>query len=137
MRFSQKKKKSMLTTIPIIKDNAFDYSNLVTWISPSMKSYTWLVFIPIVIFIISAVSNGANLTDGIDGLAAGSSAIIVLALGVFAWVSGNLIFSDYLNIMYIPKVGEVVIFCSSLLRCADWFFMVQHLPSNSIYGRYW
>ena len=106
-------KKSTLTTIPLFKDNAFDYSNLLGWISPDLKEYTWIIFIPIVVFIIVAVSNGANLTDGIDGLAAGSSAIMVLALGIFAWVSGNLIFSDYLNIMYIPNVGEVVIFVAA------------------------
>tara|TARA_B100001029_G_scaffold179723_1_gene190560 strand:+ start:145 stop:1368 length:1224 start_codon:yes stop_codon:yes gene_type:complete len=127
-------KKSMLTTIPIIKDNAFDYSDLVTWISPSLKRYTWVVFIPIVIFIISAVSNGANLTDGIDGLAAGSSAIMVLALGVFAWVSGNLIFSDYLNIMYIPEVGEVVIFVAAFSGALIGFLWFNTYPATVFMG---
>ena len=97
--------KSTETTIPFVKDNVFNYSDLITWIDPSLESYTWIVFIFFVVLIIAAVSNGANLTDGLDGLAAGSSAIIVLTLGVFTWVSGNIIFSDYLNIMYIPRVG--------------------------------
>ena len=131
--FNQEKK-STLTTIPIIKDNAFDYSDLVTWISPSMKSYTWVVFIPIVIFILTAVSNGANLTDGIDGLAAGSSAIVVLALGLFAWVSGNLIFSDYLNIMYIPNVGEVVIFVAAFSGALIGFLWFNAYPATVFMG---
>ena len=131
--FNQEKK-STLTTIPIIKDNAFDYSDLVTWISPSMKRYTWVVFIPIVIFILTAVSNGANLTDGIDGLAAGSSAIMVLALGLFAWVSGNLIFSDYLNIMYIPNVGEVVIFVAAFSGSLIGFLWFNAYPATVFMG---
>ena len=94
---------STKTTIPSVKDNEFDYADLLTWMGDNYKTYAWLIFIPIVVFIITAVSNGANLTDGIDGLAAGTSAIIVLTLGIFAWVSGNIIFSDYLNIMYIPR----------------------------------
>ena len=131
--FNQEKK-STLTTIPLIRDNAFDYSDLVTWISPSMKSYTWMVFIPIVIFILTAVSNGANLTDGIDGLAAGSSAIMVLALGLFAWVSGNLIFSDYLNIMYIPNVGEVVIFVAAFSGALIGFLWFNTYPATVFMG---
>jgi phospho-N-acetylmuramoyl-pentapeptide-transferase len=127
-------KKSTLTTIPLIKDNAFDYSDLVTWISPAMKRYTWAVFIPIVIFILTAVSNGANLTDGIDGLAAGSSAIIVLALGLFAWVSGNSIFSDYLNIMYIPNVGEVVIFVAAFSGSLIGFLWFNAYPATVFMG---
>ena len=131
--FNQEKK-STLTTIPLIRDNAFDYSDLVTWISPSMKIYTWVVFIPIVIFILTAVSNGANLTDGIDGLAAGSSAIMVLALGLFAWVSGNLIFSDYLNIMYIPNVGEVVIFVAAFSGALIGFLWFNTYPATVFMG---
>ena len=100
------KDKDMLTTIPFVKKNEFNYSTLISWAGENYKSYVWLIFIPIVIFIITAVSNGANLTDGIDGLAAGTSAIIGLTLAIFAWVSGNVIFSDYLNIMYIPKIGR-------------------------------
>lgn len=107
--------KSTKTTIPFVKDNVFNYSDLITWIHPSLESYTWIVFIFFVVLIIAAVSNGANLTDGLDGLAAGSSAIIVLTLGVFSWVSGNIIFSEYLNIMYIPRVGEITIFIGALV----------------------
>jgi phospho-N-acetylmuramoyl-pentapeptide-transferase len=128
------KKKSTLTTIPLFKDNAFDYSNILNWISPGLKKYTWIVFIPIVVFIIIAVSNGANLTDGIDGLAAGSSAIMVLALGIFAWVSGNLIFSDYLNIMYIPNVGEVVIFVAALSGALIGFLWYNTYPATVFMG---
>lgn len=127
-------KKSTLTTIPLVKDNAFDYSDLLSWISPSLKEYTWLIFIPIVIFIIIAVTNGANLTDGIDGLAAGSSVIMVLALGIFAWVSGNLIFSDYLNIMYIPNVGEVVIFVASFSGALIGFLWYNTYPASVFMG---
>ncbi|MDG1291490.1 MAG: phospho-N-acetylmuramoyl-pentapeptide-transferase [Flavobacteriaceae bacterium] len=127
-------KKSTLTTIPLFKDNAFDYSDLLTWISPDLKKYTWAVFIPIVVFIIVAVSNGANLTDGIDGLAAGSSAIMVLALGIFAWVSGNLIFSNYLNIMYIPKVGEVVIFVAAFSGALIGFLWYNTYPATVFMG---
>ncbi|NCP90923.1 MAG: phospho-N-acetylmuramoyl-pentapeptide-transferase, partial [Flavobacteriales bacterium] len=99
--------KSTKTTIPFFKENEFDYADLITWIHPGLDKYAWVIFILLSIFIITAVSNGANLTDGIDGLAAGTSAIIVLTLGIFAWVSGNIIFSDYLNIMYIPRVEEI------------------------------
>ena len=127
-------KKSTLTTIPLFKDNAFDYSSLLSWISPDLKKYTWIIFIPIVVFIIVAVSNGANLTDGIDGLAAGSSAIMVLALGVFAWVSGNLIFSDYLNIMYIPNVGEVVIFVAAFSGALIGFLWFNAYPATVFMG---
>jgi len=107
--------KSTKTTIPFVKGNEFDYASLITWISPNLEKYAWIVFIIVVIFIITAVSNGANLTDGIDGLAAGTSAIIVLTLGIFAWVSGNIIFSDYLNIMYIPRVEEITIYIASFI----------------------
>jgi phospho-N-acetylmuramoyl-pentapeptide-transferase len=127
-------KKSTLTTIPLFKDNEFDYSDLISWISEDLKAYTWMVFIPIVVFIIVAVSNGANLTDGIDGLAAGSSAIMVLALGIFAWVSGNLIFSDYLNIMYIPKVGEVVIFVAAFTGALIGFLWFNTFPATIFMG---
>ena len=127
-------KKSTQTTIPLFKYNAFDYSSLLTWISPDLEKFTWLVFIPIVIFILVAVSNGANLTDGIDGLAAGSSAIMVLALGLFAWVSGNLIFSDYLDIMYIPNVGEVVIFVAAFIGALIGFLWFNTYPAQVFMG---
>ncbi|MBH46469.1 MAG: phospho-N-acetylmuramoyl-pentapeptide-transferase [Flavobacteriaceae bacterium] len=127
-------KKSTLTNIPLFKDNAFDYADLLRWISPELEKYTWLVFIPIVVFIIMAVSNGANLTDGIDGLAAGSSAIMVLVLGIFAWVSGNLIFSDYLNILYIPNVGEVVIFVAAFSGALIGFLWYNTYPASVFMG---
>ena len=111
---SKKDIKASLTTIPLLKNNEFDYYNLIGWLGINSK-YTWLVFIPIIIFIITAVSNGANLTDGIDGLAAGISAIIVFTLAVFSFVSGNINFASYLNIMYIPNVGEIVVFISAFL----------------------
>jgi phospho-N-acetylmuramoyl-pentapeptide-transferase len=128
--------KSTKTTIPFVKDNEFDYADLITWIHPSLESYAWIVFVLIAIFIIAAVSNGANLTDGIDGLAAGTSAIIALTLGIFAWVSGNIIFSDYLNIMYIPRVEEITIFLAAFVGALIGFFVVQYLSSPSLYGRY-
>ncbi len=126
--------KSTETTIPFVKDNAFNYSDLITWIDPSLESYTWIVFIFFVVLIIAAVSNGANLTDGLDGLAAGSSAIIVLTLGVFTWVSGNIIFSDYLNIMYIPRVGEITIFIGAFVGALVGFLWYNTYPAQVFMG---
>jgi phospho-N-acetylmuramoyl-pentapeptide-transferase len=126
--------KSTATTIPFVKNNEFDYASLISWINPSLANYAWLIFIPIVIFIVTAVSNGANLTDGIDGLAAGSSAIIVLTLGVFAWVSGNIIFSDYLNIMYIPRSGEMTIFISAFAGALVGFLWYNTFPAQVFMG---
>lgn len=126
--------KSTATTIPFVKNNEFDYSSLITWINPALKNYAWLIFIPIVIFIVTAVSNGANLTDGIDGLAAGSSAIIVLTLGIFAWVSGNIFFSDYLNIMYIPRSGEMTIFISAFAGSLVGFLWYNTYPAQVFMG---
>ena len=125
---------STKTTIPFVKGNEFDYADLVTWINPDWKSYAWLLFIPIVIFIITAVSNGANLTDGIDGLAAGTSAIIVLTLGIFAWVSGNIIFSDYLNIMYIPRVEEITIYIAAFVGALIGFLWYNTYPAQVFMG---
>ena len=127
-------KKSTLTTIPMLKGNEFDYADLLTWISPKLSTYAWLIFIPIVVFIVISVSNGANLTDGIDGLAAGSSAIMVIALGIFAWVSGNLIFSKYLNIMYIPNVGEVVVFIAAFMGSLIGFLWYNTYPASVFMG---
>ena len=126
--------KSTETTIPFVKDNVFNYSDLITWIHPSLESYTWIVFIFFVVIIIAAVSNGANLTDGLDGLAAGSSAIIVLTLGVFSWVSGNIIFSEYLNIMYIPRVGEITIFIGALVGALVGFLWYNTYPAQVFMG---
>ncbi len=129
-----KEEKSTTTTIPFFKNNEFDYADLITWINPSLVNYAWLIFIPIVIFIVTAVSNGANLTDGIDGLAAGSSAIIVLTLGIFAWVSGNIIFSDYLNIMYIPRSGEMTIFITAFAGSLVGFLWYNTYPAQVFMG---
>jgi len=126
--------KSTRTTIPFLKNNEFNYSDLLTWIHPNLEKYTWIVFIFFVVLILTAVSNGANLTDGIDGLAAGSSAIIVLTLGVFTWVSGNIIFSDYLNIMYIPRVEEITIFIAAFVGALVGFLWYNTYPAQIFMG---
>lgn len=131
--FSEEKK-STITTIPMVKGNEFDYVSLISWISPKLEKYGWIIFIAVVIFIITAVSNAANLTDGIDGLAAGTSVIIVMALGVFTWVSGNLIFSDYLNIMFIPRVGEVTVFIAAFTGSLIGFLWYNTFPANVFMG---
>ena len=125
--------KSTITTIPLLKNNEFDYAYLIDWI-PGAETWAWIIFIPVVVFIITAVSNGANLTDGIDGLAAGSSAIMVFTLGVFAWVSGNVIFSDYLNIMYIPDAGEITIFVAAFLGSLIGFLWYNTFPAQVFMG---
>ncbi len=125
--------KATLTTIPLLKNNEFNYHTLIEWLGIGSQ-YTWLIFIPIVIFIITAVSNGANLTDGIDGLAAGTSAIIVFALAVFSWVSGNVNFASYLNIMYIPNVGEIVVFISAFLGSLIGFLWFNTYPAEIFMG---
>ena len=125
--------KATLTTIPLLKNNEFNYHTLIEWLGIGSQ-YTWLIFIPIVIFIITAVSNGANLTDGIDGLAAGTSAIIVFALVVFSWVSGNVNFASYLNIMYIPNVGEIVVFISAFLGALIGFLWFNTYPAEIFMG---
>ena len=125
--------KASLTTVPLFKNNQFDYYSLIKW-SGLNKKYTWLIFIPIVIFIITAVSNGANLTDGIDGLAAGSSAIIVFVLAIFSFVSGNVNFASYLNILYIPNVGEIVVFISAFLGALIGFLWFNAYPAEIFMG---
>ena len=132
-RFSEAEK-STKTTIPFVKNNEFDYANLLTWMGEWTRDYVWLFFVIVVIFIITAVSNGANLTDGIDGLAAGSSAIIVLALAIFAWVSGNIIFADYLNVMYIPNSGEITIFISAFVGALVGFLWYNTYPAQVFMG---
>ncbi|MEC8211538.1 MAG: phospho-N-acetylmuramoyl-pentapeptide-transferase [Bacteroidota bacterium] len=126
--------KSTKTTIPLLKNNEFDYADVITWIDESWSVYAWLVFIPFVIFIVTAVSNGANLTDGIDGLAAGTATLIVLVLGAFAWVSGNIIFSDYLNVMYIPDVSELVIFIAAFAGGLVGFLWYNTYPAQVFMG---
>lgn len=126
--------KSTKTNIPFLKGNELDYADLITWIDPSLAKYAWLIFIPIVIFIVTAVSNGANLTDGIDGLAAGSSAIIVVTLGIFAWISGNFIFSNYLSVMNIPRVGEATIFIAAFAGSLIGFLWYNTYPAQVFMG---
>ncbi|MFS4469641.1 phospho-N-acetylmuramoyl-pentapeptide-transferase [Maribacter sp. 2210JD10-5] len=126
--------KSTMTTVPFFKNNEFDYSNFIGWAGEGAKEYAWLIFIPIIILIVTAVSNGANLTDGIDGLAAGTSAIIVFTLGVFALVSGNIIFSDYLDIMYIPRVGELLIFITAFVGALVGFLWYNTFPAQVFMG---
>ncbi|WP_284651502.1 phospho-N-acetylmuramoyl-pentapeptide-transferase [Flavobacterium terrisoli] len=126
--------KSTTTTIPFMKNNELDYAQIIAWTGEGYQNWAWLVFIPIVIFIITAVSNGANLTDGIDGLAAGTSAISVLALGIFTFVSGNVILSGYLDIMYIPNSGEMTVFISAFVGALIGFLWYNSYPASVFMG---
>jgi phospho-N-acetylmuramoyl-pentapeptide-transferase len=126
--------KSTATTIPFFKNNEFDYAELLAWTGEGYEKWAWLIFIPVVIFIITAVSNGANLTDGIDGLAAGTSAVSVLALGIFTFVSGNIIFSNYLNIMYIPNSGEMTVFIAAFVGSLIGFLWYNSYPASVFMG---
>lgn len=126
--------KSTATTIPFFKDNEFNYGQLIAWMGDGYENYVWLIFIPMVIFIVTAVSNGANLTDGIDGLAAGTSAIAVVALGIFAFVSGNFIFANYLNIMYIPNSGEMTVFIAAFVGALVGFLWYNAFPAQVFMG---
>ncbi|MXN91192.1 phospho-N-acetylmuramoyl-pentapeptide-transferase [Flavobacterium sp. Sd200] len=126
--------KSTATTIPFFKNNEFDYAEVLSFMGDDYKDYAWLIFIPVVIFIITAVSNGANLTDGIDGLAAGTSAIAVLTLAIFAFVSGNIIFSNYLNIMYIPNSGEMTVYIASFVGALVGFLWYNTYPASVFMG---
>ena len=128
---SEKNIKSLTTTVPFFKNNELDYVNVF-----KMKSdnFNWIFYVIIVTFIIVALSNGTNLTDGLDGLAAGSSSIIVFTLGIFSWISGNIIFSDYLNIMYLPGIGEIVEFVSALLGGLIGFLWYNTYPAQVFMG---
>ena len=128
------KVKTPITTIPFVKNHEFNYSRLVSWIGPGAEKYTWIIYILIVTFIITAVSNGANLTDGLDGLAAGVSAIIGAALGVFIYVSGNYVFADYLNVMYIPNLGELSIFVGAFVGACIGFLWYNAYPAQVFMG---
>jgi phospho-N-acetylmuramoyl-pentapeptide-transferase len=123
--------KSMKTTIPFLKDNELDYSKIIPFIP---EEFTVIIYVLWSIFIVTAVSNGANITDGIDGLAAGTSAIIGLTLAIFAYVSGNVIFSEYLNIMYIPNSGEIVIFCAAFVGACVGFLWYNTHPAQVFMG---
>ncbi len=132
--FNPEAAKSTKTTIPFVKNNEFDYAVLISWIGKDVAKYSWLIFIPLVILIIMGVSNGANLTDGIDGLATGTSAIIGATLGLLAWVSGNIVFADYLNIMYIPNTGELTIFISAFVGACIGFLWYNSYPAQVFMG---
>lgn len=128
-------RKSMKTTIPFVKNNEFDYAWLMSFLDrKTARKWAWLVFIPIVIFVVTAVSNGANITDGLDGLATGSSAIIGVVLAIFAFVSGNFIFADYLNIMYIPNSGELTVFISAFVGACIGFLWYNSHPAQVFMG---
>lgn len=122
------------TTIPFVKNNEFNYSTLVAWMGDGMRKYTWVVYILAIIFIVAAVSNGANITDGIDGLATGTSAIIGSTLGVFAFVSGNLMLANYLGIMYIPYSGEMVVFIAAFVGACVGFLWFNAYPAQVFMG---
>ena len=132
--FTIEEARSTKTTIPFFKNNEFDYSILLKWLGEGYQKWAFLIFIPIVILIIVAVSNGANLTDGMDGLATGTSAIIGLTLGLLAWVSGNIIFADYLNIMYLPNVGELTIYISAFVGATVGFLWFNTYPAQVFMG---
>ncbi len=132
--YSPKAVKSTKTTIPFIKNHELDYSFLISWMGGNYQNYTWLIFIPIVILIITAVSNGANITDGIDGLATGTSAIIGATLGILAYVSGNTVFANYLNIMYIPHAGELVVFIAAFVGACVGFLWYNAYPAQVFMG---
>jgi len=127
-------KKSSRTTVPFFKNNEFDYHDLTSWMGDTAKDYAWILFVLIVVLIITAVSNGANMTDGLDGLATGSSAIIGGTLALFAYVSGNIIAADYLNIMYIPNTGELVIYMSAFVGACTGFMWYNSYPAQVFMG---
>jgi phospho-N-acetylmuramoyl-pentapeptide-transferase len=129
-----KESKTLTTTIPFFKNNELNYGDAVEWFGLDAAKWGWLVFIPVVIIIIAAVSNGANLTDGIDGLATGTSAIIGVTLGILAYVSGNAFFADYLNIMYIPESGELVIFMGAFVGACIGFLWYNAYPAQVFMG---
>jgi len=126
--------KSLKTTTPFFKNNELNYEVLTSWIGDTAKQYAWVLFILIVVIIITAVSNGANMTDGLDGLATGTSAIIGTTLALFAYVSGNIIAADYLNIMYIPNTGELVIYMSAFVGACVGFMWYNSYPAQVFMG---
>ncbi len=133
-KYARKPIKTIKTTIPFVKNNEFDYTKILSFMGDNAVKYGWLIFIPIVILIVTAVSNGANITDGIDGLAAGTSAIIGTTLGILAYVSGNTVFADYLNIMYIPNTGELVVFMAAFVGACVGFLWYNAFPAQVFMG---
>jgi phospho-N-acetylmuramoyl-pentapeptide-transferase len=126
--------KTPITTIPFVKDHEFNYSRLITWMGDGAEDYTWIVYVLVVTFIITAVSNGANITDGLDGLAGGVSAIIGGCLGIFVYASGNYMLADYLNIMYIPNLGELTIFVAAFIGGCIGFLWYNAFPAQVFMG---
>jgi phospho-N-acetylmuramoyl-pentapeptide-transferase len=126
--------KNTKTTIPFLKDNEFDYSSLLWFLGDRALNWSWLIFIPAIILIVTAVSNGANMTDGLDGLATGLSAIIGTTLGILAYLSGNIIYAEYLNIMYIPFTGELVIFMAAFIGATIGFMWYNSYPAQVFMG---
>jgi len=133
-KFSEIADKSSKTTIPFLKNNEFNYHALTSWIGDDMSKYSWILFLLVVVFVITAVSNGANMTDGLDGLATGISAIIGATLVLFCYVSGNIIAADYLNIMYIPNSGELVIYMSAFVGSCVGFMWYNSFPAQVFMG---
>jgi len=133
-KYAVEETKCLKTTIPFVKNNEFDYNKLISWVCDDCSKWGWIIFIPIVILIVTAVSNGANLTDGMDGLATGTSAIIGVTLGILAYVSGNMVFADYLNIMYIPRSGELVIFIAAFVGACVGFLWYNSYPAQVFMG---
>lgn len=133
-KYSETPTKTLKTTIPFFKNNELDYGSFISWFCDDCLKYGWLIFVPIVMLIITAVSNGANITDGIDGLAAGTSAIIGTVLGILAYVSGNTVFADYLNIMYIPHSGELVVFIAAFIGACIGFLWYNSYPAQVFMG---
>jgi phospho-N-acetylmuramoyl-pentapeptide-transferase len=126
--------KSLKTTIPFVKNNEFDYTTLLSWLGDGAVKYSWIIFVLMVIFVVTAVSNGANMTDGLDGLATGTSAIIGATLGILAYVSGNVFFADYLNIMYLPNSGELVIYMAAFVGACVGFLWYNSYPAQVFMG---
>jgi phospho-N-acetylmuramoyl-pentapeptide-transferase len=133
-QYETKDVKTTTTTIPFVKHNEFDYAWLIGWMGEKAKDWMWLVMVLVVMFFVTAVSNGANITDGLDGLAAGTSAISGVTLGILAYLSGNMIFADYLNIMYIPNTGELVIFISAFIGATVGFLWYNTYPAQVFMG---
>jgi phospho-N-acetylmuramoyl-pentapeptide-transferase len=123
-----------ITTIPFVKTHEFNYSKLISWLGEGYEKYTWIIYILVVVFIITAVSNGANITDGIDGLATGSSAIIGATLGIFAYVSGNILLANYLGIMYIPNTGELLVYAAAFIGACIGFLWYNAYPAQVFMG---
>ena len=132
--FAQDPVKSTKTTIPFVKNHELDYAKIITWMGDWTKNWVWLIYVIIVIFVVTATSNGANLTDGIDGLATGTSAIIGATLAILAWVSGNIIFANYLNIMFLPNIGELAIFITAFVGATLGFLWYNTHPAEIFMG---